>query len=319
MKPLLPIILAVFVATFVGCLDTYSVAELKVEKEQHLGSISENESEIKQLKIEERELEVKAEEALKAKKGIGKILAEKRVVQDEIEDFEQLLRNEMSVIEACQDSFRIKIKIKLGEKFEVIKLKGGKALKGATFKGFLNGRELKFSHSGGVGVFPISEMPEMIAKHLVLPPVKPMSEVDPALIFSRKPDSLKSRGQLEKERENGRAANARDRDLAYKKEQEEYDQRNEKLKSEREAERNKLKLRQAKLSEFREKIREHKSVYAAHVQAYSDQKLEWQRMKIAPAQADRQKIINSYTSKGRKMAKKISILESEYNALWKAK
>ena len=190
------------------------MAELETERDLIINSIDRYNGETEKIQARIDELEKSAAATKEVQKAIDVAVIDKRTKEEEIEEFEPKLRAAMSMLKACQSAFKIKIDLKPGAKFESIKLNNGKELKGVVFKGYAD-EAIKFSHSGGIGTIPTDQMPEMISMHMILPPGKPLTAVDPAAILARKPDSLKTYGQIKRAKIDAYTAKRAAADLAY--------------------------------------------------------------------------------------------------------
>ncbi|MFK5920657.1 MAG: hypothetical protein QM496_00645 [Verrucomicrobiota bacterium] len=297
---------AVSVLLTSGCYDSYGVAELKLEQEDHKGAIERAKASIESVSKEIDEMKSQVSEAEELKASLKRVVDDNRIFQKEIETYEVELRGTMAVLKACQDAFKIKVNIEKGKKFKSIRLKNGKTITNAAYKGF-GGKGLSFSHSGGVGVFALEQMPEEIGKHFILPPPKPIEAVDPKSILARKPDALKTYAQIQKEKDLKLDA---EYDAVVLK-QKMSDEQREREKAKRIAEMNEKRKR---VEALRAELTRHESAYNQHLNTVREQKYAWDTMNLPPAKADRQKIITGFAKKGRTLSLKIDELEEKLEA-----
>ncbi len=203
----LPALLIPLLLTLGGCSDPYELRELKKDRDGIIRSIERYQEEADKAELRIVKLEEDAQGAKSLQEGIAAAMALKSSDEKEIEGFEAELKQTLSLLRACQKSFRIKITLEKGTKFESLKLKNGKLLTNVVLKNFTP-QTINLSHSAGVGSFPLEQMPDMIAKHYRLPPSKPISSLDLATILARKPDSLKTYQQIRQSRANAYKARA---------------------------------------------------------------------------------------------------------------
>lgn len=311
-------LLVPFVAMSGGCIDTYGVVELKATRDDYVAAIEENKNELILIQKRIDKLKGRAAEPLAIREGIEKILTEKRKAQVDIEELEVNLRKNMAVLRACQESFKVKVSLESGTKFESIALENGKELRNAIYKGFSDGR-IRFSHAGGIGVFPFDQMPDSIARYVILPPSTPSSAVDPESILARKPDILKSNSQIRKDAENAQSAEYAAIKLKREEEQKRREGEDAKMTAERTlAEKMREKKRQENAKQriiIQNEINRYERGLKSLDGSFKDQKASWVKGKITVSKADQQRTIEIYNSKLKGIEQKIGALQKQLSAL----
>jgi len=308
------VLLVPFIVMIGGCFDTYDVAELESDRDAILSSIERTKTDTEDMKVRLESLKKESAGAVEIQKGIEDALEEKRTKEQEIADFEVKLRGNIAVKEAAQESFKIKIAIEPGTKFESIILKNGKELKGATFKSFTL-EAIKFAHSAGFGSYPLDQMPDVIAKYYILPPPEQPSDVDPLAVIDRKPHALMTYDQIKAARKKKYAAV----DADSKKRMAKIDE----ARNRQAAARN----RQAAATEMQAKKRkaEEAALQATHrtylsassklAAAFARKESEWANMNIKPALKDRQSARNAYQRKKQELDNKIAAIQAQITKL----
>ncbi len=313
-----PCILALLISMSGGCIDSQRVAEQKVDKEGFLASIEEYKSENEEQQKRIVDSTQRAAEPLAVQKGIEEILAERRESEKEIDDLEIKLRSKMAMLEACQKSFEIGIYLKPGEKFESIRLKDGRELKGAVYKGF-GDKKVRFSYSDGIGAFPIEMMPESISKYISIPPSTPLSGVNPEVILARRPDVLKSNARIQRDYEKSRDAQIAASRLGAKRETEKREKQREeemnKSRSEQALANVKRKENEARKAEIQNELNRYQSGRSSLQNSFSEKQASWSRGAISVSKADQQRAINNYNSQLRAVDQKISALQGQISKL----
>lgn len=301
-----------------GCFDSYNVTELETERDVIINSIDRYNNESEKIQVRIDALEKSAAATKEVQKAIDAAVIDKRTKEEEIEEFEPKLRAVMSMLKACQGAFKIKIDLKPGTKFESIKLNNGKELKGVVFKGYAD-EAIKFSHSGGIGTFPIDQMPDMISVHMIMPPGKPLTAVDPVAILARKPDSLKTSDQIKKAKSEAYAAKRAAADLAYEERAAKEAADRKRMAAEKEAkyqaEKKKKNAWMIQMDALQAELRKREAAFASARGAFLAKEAELNNAKIRVAKADREKTLGGYRNKLAPLQQKVTEIQEQIRAL----
>ncbi len=335
-RAIVAVLLVSFTSMLGGCYDSYNVAELRTDRDVIINSIERYQEESKLIQIRIAKLEKDSAVTVEVQEGIKAAQAERRIKEKEIDKYEEDLRLAVELLKAYLNSFVVKIDLEPGAKFAAIRLKNGKELKNAVFKSFTP-ELIKFSHSGGVGSYPVDLMPDMVAKYLMLPPEKPAAVVDPLAILARRPEILMTNDQIRKKRNNDYEAKVASEELKAQ-------QREDLMLADRKkregaaedaaedaAEAEKMKATKILAAEAKQraaelKLEQQRGVLRAELNKYNSAYFELQRAydqkvsainnsKIRPSAADRKKLLGGYSEKGKVLKRKIAEIEAQIAAL----
>ncbi len=174
-----------------GCYDAYGVRQLEAKKKVYDSQIAAAERKLAEMAEKNAEMAPRAEQVRKFRASVESVIKSRSIEKKEIEDLEHDYLRILAVLKACQTSFKSKSLIKEGDVFDSLELKGGQILKGVTVKG-VDPNSLKLSHSGGLGLYRVADLPDALARKFIIPPVAPRRYTDPLVLFVKKPSVLMS-------------------------------------------------------------------------------------------------------------------------------
>jgi len=304
-----------------ACIDTYGVRQIEGEKIKLEADKRRVEREIESLT---KKIEANTERVAKAKElqsSVDAAILSKSESQKAVEKLEQEYLAKLSMLRACEKSFRTKIPIKAGDSFEKLTLPSGRIFEGVTV------REIKdagfsIAHSAGFTNIPFSEMPESFTSQFVMPPPAVMTGIDPLDVFGKKPDSLM--GDEERRRLTDMARNLeqeaaenerKERQLALESEQAERDAKRaaeDAMRAKAEQERTKIRKRQdeidAQITQLNARISQLNS-------GKSDLQRRWSSSRIKQNQTDQAKMLGEYDSKIKALNETIAALRTQRSQL----